>query len=179
MRQNQNFGDPDDRKSILNLVGLMAVRNPRHRLRLNEFNGRVSKRMLGLALETPERWEQQVSQAKAAGYIAQDVPAGAHYETIKARLEEGQYDIVMPRERHIALELMTHEKILPYLFGRRWTLFSAQPDAGTFITSDHPVCLTWADPDLGGGFYPPGFGLRGGDISAVCGLTIGWNVRWP
>jgi len=65
----------------------------------------------------------------------------------------------MARQRHIALELSGFDNLLPFLFGRKWTLLKAQPDTGGFITSDHPVCLMWTDPKLHGGVYGPGFGL--------------------
>jgi hypothetical protein len=157
VRRSRNFGDSKDRALILNLIGLMAIRNPRWRKAMNDFAARVAKMMMDLALETPERWAQQVAGAKGRGYIAPD--ADADYAKIKKFHEGGAYKIEMPRERNIHLELSTHDAILPYLFGRNWSLLRAAPDAGKFITSDHPVCLMFADPELQRGFYGPGFGV--------------------
>lgn len=68
------------------------------------------------------------------------------------------------REVQIALELSTIDQLLPYLLERKWTLVRARADAGGFVTSDHPVCLTWNDPARHGGIYSPGFGLRGTEV---------------
>ena len=142
---------------MLNLLGLMALRNPRQRDKLDDFQSRTAKMMLSLIVETPERWAAQIARAKAAGYIKAE--ADDLYEKVKAFVKRGEFDIPMARERHIALELSTFDKILPFLFERKWTLLRAHHDSGGFVTSDHPVCLMWTDPKMHGGFYGPGFGL--------------------
>jgi hypothetical protein len=147
----------------------MAIRNPRWRGKMKDFHHEVMTRMMQTALATRERWASQVAQAKAARYIDPDADADAHYETIKARVDGGHYRFQFPREKHIALELSTFDKVLPLLFHRKWTLLRAQDDAGCFITSDHPVCLTWTDRELNGGFYGPGFGL--GKTAVLAPLT--------
>jgi Protein of unknown function (DUF4238) len=168
-RQRRHFRDAEDRSVILNLIGLMAIRNPRWRGKMKDFHQEVMMRMMQTALATPERWASQVARAKAAGYIDPDADADAHYETIKARVDGGHYRFQFPREKHIALELSTFDKLLPFLFHREWTLLRAQSDTGCFKTSDHPVCLTWTDRELHGGFYPPGFGV--GKTAVLVPLT--------
>jgi len=148
--QRRHFRDPDDRSAILNLIGLMAIRNPRWRGKMKDFHHEVMTRTMQIALGTRERWAAQIEQAKAAGYVDPDADADAHYETIKARVDGGHHRFEFPREKHIALELSTFDKILPLLFHRKWTLLRAEADAGRFITSDHPVCLTWTDRELHG-----------------------------
>jgi Protein of unknown function (DUF4238) len=59
----RSLGNVDDRATLLNLIALFALRNPR------------------LALSTRERWEGQVRQARAAGYIEEGLDAS--YDTMK------------------------------------------------------------------------------------------------
>ncbi len=155
--ERASFTDHDDRANILNLIGLITLRNPRQRDNLNDFQRRIARAVMEIALETPERWEGQVAQAKAAGYMPAD--AETNYESMKAFIEGGEYTVELKREAHIALELSTFEKVLPHLFQRKWTLVKANEDAGGFITSDHPVCLKWAKAELQRGPYGPGLGL--------------------
>ena len=154
--QRATFRDAEDRELIFNLICLMAVRNPRHRKSLNDFQRRISKMILDLSLATPERWNSHVAQVKEAGYMAPD--ADANYEMMKAFHKSGNYTVTMRREAQIALELSVHDKILPYIAERKWTLLRAHPDAGRFISSDHPVCLMFTDPDVQRP-SPIGFGL--------------------
>ena len=52
--KQKTFTDAGDRALILNLIGLMALRNPRQRRNVDDFQARVAKMMMDLALETPE-----------------------------------------------------------------------------------------------------------------------------
>jgi chemotaxis regulatin CheY-phosphate phosphatase CheZ len=155
--ERDTFRDEEDRALIFNLIGLMATRNPRLRETMSNFTGRVVKMMMDIVLAEPERFESQMASAKKAGFMKAE--AKADYAEVKAFHESGKYKIKVRREAQIALELSTHEKILPYIFDRKWTLLRAMPDAGQFITSDHPVCLMFTDPEL----YRPrqgiGYGL--------------------
>jgi hypothetical protein len=62
---SKSFRDPNDRMPVLNLLGLMALRNPRLREKFSDFQSRIAKMMLRLMLETPERWAAQIANAKA------------------------------------------------------------------------------------------------------------------
>jgi hypothetical protein len=54
--------------------------------------------------------------------------------------------------------------MLPILLKRKWVLVRAPKGSGGFITSDHPVVLTWSDATMHGGLYGPGFGLTGTEV---------------
>jgi hypothetical protein len=139
----------EDRSYLLNLIGLLAVRNPRHRERWRDFQERIAKRIMSLATATPERWASQVARAQAAGYMSKD--ADTDYTKLRKFLKEEQYKIRVGTESHIRNELEAHEAILPYLFKRKWALLKCESNSGGFVTSDHPVCL-----------YPKKRGLRAG-----------------
>jgi hypothetical protein len=54
------------------------------------------------------------------------------------------------------MEVQAANKVLPLIFGRKWMLLKSAGDATGFVTSDHPVCLMWADPAERGRMPPPG-----------------------
>jgi hypothetical protein len=74
------------------------------------------------------------------------------------------YKIIVPNEENIRVEMDTFDHILPHLFERKWVLMKAPEGSGGFITSDHPVCLTWSEPDPARRKAPPGLRLRGTEI---------------
>jgi hypothetical protein len=150
--------NPDDRATLLNFIGLLFMRNPRLRERTRDFHERTAKAIMSLALSTRERWESQVRQAKAAGYMKD---ADTDYEKMKSFFEKGEYNIEVSTNRHIALEMGTFDRILPLLFERRWVIIRASPECAGFITSHHPVCLIWSEPR---GRIPIGLGLRGTEV---------------
>jgi hypothetical protein len=77
-------------------------------------------------------------------------------------VENEQYRLETPPSTHLHMEMGIFEKILPLIFGRKWMLLKAPASGTGFITSDHPVCLSWSDPKERSGFSPPpGLGLMG------------------
>jgi Protein of unknown function (DUF4238) len=162
IRTAGTFDNADDRASLLNLIGLLHLRNPRFRETFRDFHERVAKATMAVALETPERWARQVAKATEDGYLPPD--ADADYERMRAFVRQDAFRVETPTERHIALEMDAFDKILPYLFKRGWVFVHAPKGSGGFVTSDHPVCLTWSDPPTGPGIRPIGLGLRGTEI---------------
>jgi hypothetical protein len=139
----RSLENEEDRSYLLNFIGLLALRNPRQREIVRDFQERVAKTILGIVLATPERWESQVKRAKAAGFI--DPNANTNYDAMKQFAEKG-YTVEVANERLIRLEFNTFDKILPLIFRRGWVLVKAPEDSGGFVTSDHPFCLTWSEP---------------------------------
>jgi hypothetical protein len=160
----QSIAAEADRIALINLICALALRNPRLRETIREFHERVAKKMLSVMLATPERWAAQVKKTREAGYL-QDVPQVAElsYEQMKKFAREANFTISLAREHHIKLELETFNKMLPILLERKWLLLRAPHDSGGFITSDHPVVLTWSDPAMRSG-RAPGFGLTGTEV---------------
>jgi Protein of unknown function (DUF4238) len=101
------FLDGKDRACLLNLIGLLHLRNPRFRKTIGDFQGRVASAVLGVALSTPERWSHQITKAKEAGILAPD--ADTDYETAKALARQGALTFGVPTERHITLEIDTFD----------------------------------------------------------------------
>ncbi len=133
-----------DYGTLMNFVALQVMRAPHARRRLHEVT-RVMKRVL----------EHQQQLHEAFG------PPGpnAKLESLRQHVE---------RERttgdHVEALVTAASAILQPLADRNWTLLHAGEGAH-FITSDQPVSLEWSDSALNAGFFGPGFGLAGTDVS--------------
>jgi hypothetical protein len=140
-------------------MALMAVKNPRFRENMRDFQEQIIKRMTALMVATPQRWESQVRRAKADGAISTD--ADLDYETMRKFVEDDRYKVTVKTGWHLAMELKSLDTVLPFFFHRNWALFRAPPGKTGFITSDHPICLMWSDPKERTRNFPgPGFGMR-------------------
>jgi hypothetical protein len=153
----------DDRISILNLMALMAVRSPYMREHWRQAHENLMKRVMDVALATPERWQSQLQQMKNAG---KEINENLTYDQIKDFHERGEYDINMNREWFIGLELKLFETVLLTLVDRKWVLYVTPPANGVFVTGDRPVALYYKDRK---GVPPmlqesPGFAMPGTQI---------------
>jgi hypothetical protein len=56
----KSLSNDDDRIYLMNLIGTVAIRNPTRREMWRDFQERVAKTTMDIALATPERWEGQM-----------------------------------------------------------------------------------------------------------------------
>lgn len=150
--------DPADRNVLLNLIALLAVRNPGMRENMRQAHEQVLKQVIALTMETEERYRAGFGSAVRAGAIAPDdvLP----YELMREFVMRDEYALAVSTTQHVQRELESVDTILPYLGRRNWTVLRATPDSGGFITSDHPVILRWDRPPAANVFVPPGHALR-------------------
>jgi hypothetical protein len=142
--KSQSLEDDNDRTLLLNLIGLLHLRNPMFREVKRSFHDRVQKMIMDLALSSKEIWDSQIKQAKEAGFVAKD--ANTDYDEIKKSYKPDDFKALIPKEAHIIGEMDTLDHALPLLFERKWVLVKAPEGSPGFVTCDHPVCLTWSDP---------------------------------
>jgi hypothetical protein len=147
----------DDRAYLFNLMAMMAVKNPRFRENIRQFQEKIIKQMMALMTATPERWASQTRRAEGEGAVLPD--PGADYQTIREFVEADKYKITIATGWHLVTEMNSLDAVLPFFFERKWVLFRASPSRTGFVTSDHPVCLMWSDPKERGKFFGPGFGM--------------------
>jgi hypothetical protein len=147
---------------VFNLIGLLAIKTPRHRENVRSVHEQILKQILLLATETPEQWESELRRAKEHGNLGGD--DDTDYERMREFISRDQYKINLRTPYHLQLELILFDKVLPYIFARNWILVKAPLHTTGFITSDHPVCLMWSDPAKRGDFVGPGLGRRGTQI---------------
>jgi hypothetical protein len=158
----QSLKNEDDRAILLNFIAFLALRNPRQRELMRDFQERVAKQIMNLALATPERWANQVKKATEAGFLKPS-PASS-YENMKKFIEEGNYKVSVPTERHIQLEIGTFEKILPLIFRRGWILSPLLGPSKRTTTSPRSTIKWW--PNLMAPWRPM---LNG---RSILGITI-------
>jgi hypothetical protein len=168
--QAGNLKNADDRAILLNFIGFIAIRNPRHRETFRDFNEQVMNRMMDLSTATKERWENQMKRAREAGYLKDT--KNISYEEMRDFVEKKEYRIELDTGFHTSTEMHGFDAILPTLFNRKWVSFTPPEGSSGFIASDHPVCLMFSDPKMRGKFYGPGHGLSGTEIIFPVGKRL-------
>lgn len=153
----------DGKTTLLNFIALLSIRSPEMRENWRKSFAQMTEIMMEQTLATKERWEFQRKKLKDAG---KEVNENVTYEDAKKFFDSKAYKIQVATERHLHLEFLGVEKILPYLFQRKWLLLITNNETGPFITTDNPVNLTWNKPDEIPLMYrnSPGHGLKGTQI---------------
>lgn len=152
----------DDANQAMNLMALFAVRSPEMRENIRDFHERIAKRTMDLVLAKKERWEGQMQQLRDA---EKQVNEDLTYEDMKEFHERGEYDVTVRREYHIGTEFRLMPKVLEEIGKRLWTVYRTDGKHGEFVTTNHPVTLTFIEPDkLPAWARSPGFALRGTEI---------------
>lgn len=164
VRETATFGKNDvDREDIINLITLLAVRNPRTRKDMNKLFADLFQTMVAMPFENKERWEAVVEQMKAAGEWPKDKPAD--FEGHKKYVEENKDTLKPHLNFTLETELDALHQIYPYFDARRWRILKARDSAGGFVTTDHPVCVHRPSDGINyGQQYAPGLGLADRDI---------------
>ncbi|WNC69962.1 DUF4238 domain-containing protein [Thalassotalea nanhaiensis] len=148
---------------VLNLIALIAIRSPERREHMRKFHAQLADVIMGMTLDSKERWESQVGQLKKTDPSYKNEVT---YDQAKEFFDKKQYEIEVARERHIQIEMVQIDAILPLLHGRKWLLLVANEKTGPFITTDQPVNLSWKNPDEVPSPYrsSPGFGLKSTEV---------------
>lgn len=153
-----SFTVEEDRILVLNLVALLAARNPRLRGRVGDFLTEVATKMARNMVTSGERWERITRAAREASDKAGDWPEFS-YEDMREFIMSDGYEVVPNQTFQIGLEMKMVDTILRSLVPRKWSLLVADDEAGEFVTSDHPVCLLDLVGKPSGGFDGVGFGM--------------------
>lgn len=151
-------GFPSDEHftSVMNLMGNVAVRNPRFRSMNEGMHRKVADLMLRMTLQEQARYEDTIKRARQDGVsISDDVK----YEEVRELVDRGEFEIDIDQSYLIGLELKSVIDVVEQLAKRNWSFVSAEPGT-SFVTCDDPVVLSWANPNRIGA-YSPGFGIAG------------------
>jgi hypothetical protein len=159
----RSIAEGEDHELILQLLTLVAVRNPRLRGVQNKGISDVATMMLDLILESEERYNEHLAHMQRVGIIKEGEQR-LSYAAVKETVSKGNLKFELSQMWMIGAELFSLEKLLPIIRARSWTRIVALPDSEGFVTSDHPVSLMWSDPKLRGGFYSPGFAMGGTEV---------------
>jgi len=163
---SRTFPNTADFNVILNLVGLIAVRNPRGRDTFNEAREQTLHMIGDLLVSDHRIFESHMRRAVEAGYISD---TNASFEELKHFVEERRYTIEFHPQGNSRIEFEAFDKLLPILGQRTWSLFLTPRAGPEFICSDHPVTLVWK----GGQGGPVGFGLRQTEVFIPLSREVG------
>jgi hypothetical protein len=157
--QEKSLADKKTLDVVMNLIALMAIRNPQVREVWSDFMDQVSKKLSHMVLSTKERWEDTLRRMRADGIA---IPQSISYEKMRDFVERGEYTVKTPTETHILNELHAINAVLPLLASRGWSLITTSEGTGPFVTCDRPVSLRWKDPgEVPAPFrQSPGFGMK-------------------
>jgi hypothetical protein len=157
--REKSLADKKTYDVLMNLIALMAIRNPQVREVWSDAMDQVSKKLSRIMLSTKERWEDTLRRMKADGIA---VDQNISYEKMKDFVDRGEYTVKTPTETHILNELQAIDAVLPFLANRDWSLIITSDGTAPFVTCDRPVSLRWKHPErLPAPFrQSPGFGMK-------------------
>ncbi|MDA0739043.1 MAG: DUF4238 domain-containing protein [Nitrospirae bacterium] len=154
----KTFPNVKDYNSLINLICLIAVRNPQTRKSINRSREMALNLKASLLVSDEKIWTSHLRRTQEAGYVSN---AEISNEEMKKFIEERRYDIKFSPGGNLRSELSAIDKLLPILGRRIWSLLLA-PDSGPdFICSDHPIALNFKDSHREG---PIGYGLKNTEI---------------
>nr|WP_246722198.1 DUF4238 domain-containing protein [Rhizobium laguerreae] len=133
--------DGDDKIMVLNLIALMATRNPRLRKNWSDFTNRLYRVVLETSVATEERYNNLRKRMEATRPHAKPLAQMPH-EDFREFVRSDRYVFETHQNNLIKLELNVFETVLKTLFSRKWVLQIGDDQAGDFVTSDHPVVLS-------------------------------------
>ena len=163
IRENASFGENGkDRDDAINLIALMALRNPRSRKDMGELYSQLVRAMLLMTFEEKARWEAWVEDRKKASQWPQDKPAD--YEGHKQFVEEHINGLRVHQNFTLEMELNALEDVYHYFDARKWRILKANEGSGGFVTTDYPVCFHREGGMNYGQQYAPGLGLSNDDV---------------
>lgn len=123
----------------LNLMGLIATRNPTTRQQLTRAAKRVTMELLQKSLESKEAWQATIADIKAAGAL--DPSLSVDFERHREFVESGKFSMEFHQNFLILQELRGVMPVIEMLGRRTWSLLEAPVDSGGFLTTDRPVCV--------------------------------------
>jgi hypothetical protein len=123
----------------LNLMGLIATRNPTTRQQLTRSAERVTLELLQKSLESKEAWEATIAEIKAAGAL--DPSSPVDFESHREFVESGKFSMEFHQNFMIFQELQGIKPVIEMLGRRTWSLLEAPADSAGFVTTDRPVCV--------------------------------------
>jgi hypothetical protein len=132
------------RNMVLNFIALLAVRSPEMRENMRENQERILKMVMRVSMASKSYFEETLARMRKEGA---EIPEDLTYEKMKEFADKEEYSIEVPRERHIISEFKMVDSILKYLAMRKWRLYVVRDERVSFVTTDHPVSLTWLHPE--------------------------------
>lgn len=136
---SREFPDEKDYNSIINLIGLLAVRNPATRKAFNQSKEQELRVIFSILASDKKLWEHHMRRGKDAGENWADLS----FDDFQSCVNNDEYGFIFYPQENLRVEFKALDKILELLALRTWSLLLVPPDGPEFICCDHPVTLTW------------------------------------
>lgn len=168
VNRTETFPSGEDFSYIINLIALVAIRNPKVRTSLNRSREQVINLTNRLLVSNKGIFEHYMKKGVEEGCVREN---NITFEKMKQVVENYECKIEFPPGGDSPLEFDTIDDLIPLLGQRAWSLFIAPNPGPCFICSDHPVALTWKDSERN---RPIGYGLRKTEVFFPLGLRTGF-----
>jgi hypothetical protein len=159
IKEAKSLANEEDRSHLVNLMAAIALRNPTRREAISQMHEQLARQHFAAQLGT----QKAVDEVIAAGML----PKGTTVADIQNTLKDESFP--MPKDLIMAFEIDMHDPVTQKLWYRKWQIVEAK--AGTFVTTDDPVCLQWKD-GKGPAGLSPGFGLKETEIIFAISPTL-------
>lgn len=142
LEASQSIPSGDDYRILMTFIAFMALRVPAFRAAYEDPLVDVVRDVNRFVTFNAERWRAFLNQAGEKAARFKDL---SHTEAA-ALLERGQFTVSLDTTYHVGVMLQNAPRALSLLERRKWSLATADPAQGDFITSDQPVYLGWTHP---------------------------------
>ncbi|WP_293008599.1 DUF4238 domain-containing protein [Nitrosomonas sp.] len=164
---SETFPTDSDCNLILNLLGLIAVRNPKFRGSFNRSREQMLRRIADLLVSNKEIWDCHVEKARVAG---EDISGSVSFGDAQEFVKNDNYSIEFHPQENLRVELHAFDELLPLLGQRTWSVLVAPSAGPEFICSDHPVTLARKSGQSG----QIGFGVKETEVFFPFGRHVGF-----
>lgn len=130
---------------LMELIGLIVIRVPAARQRVDRALDQLMKKIFRPRFENPEALKAQFEKMRQEGVQGIDYDNMDYDELARFVQNEDLYTIGLDKEWLLGQMLQASVPAQKMVFERNWTVLVAEDDAGEFICSDAPICLTWTD----------------------------------
>lgn len=167
----QSFPSENDFSHIMNLLCLLAVRNPKHRRKFNLFRADVAQQILNLLVSDKRHFDSIVKTAQEAGHLQE---CDVSFSEMKSFIEEKRYEFKFSSAGNVRREMDAFDNLLPYLGQRSWSVTISHSEGPFFICSDDPVTLTFKEGISARPGMPMGFDMNHTEVFLPLSPNIGF-----
>jgi hypothetical protein len=137
IRTSSEHPSPEDLNWILNLLSLVATRNPRRRAMRESTQTQLARIVGDLVISDRQFFETSMRRAREQGDVT---GPEIGFEEMRAHVCSTVYEFSVPVASHHAPEFRAQGKVLKQFGRRSWSLLLAAPGA-RFVCCDHPVSI--------------------------------------
>ena len=162
----KTFPEIENLIRILNLICLIAVRNPYMRKSFNRAKEKVRQQIVRILVSDKRIWDSHI-QANKLGNEYKDI---SYFLEWKRIAEEDRIQFLNSPQENLVAEINAFDELLPEFLKRKWSLFVIPEGSLELICSDHPVTLCWKNQIQ----KPVGYSLKETEVFFPLGRKAGF-----